>query len=88
MLLMLLFRASPIEALNFGAVKIVCSVLDLDTARGGDVIFAIGSILQRNQEAKNNPSPEAVNRAPQTSFFNIHTTNKIKQATNKSEKIN
>jgi hypothetical protein len=53
-------RASPTEALKFGVVKVISSALDLDTARGADASFTEGSILQRNQEAKTSPSPEAV----------------------------
>jgi hypothetical protein len=60
LLISLLLRASPTQALKFGVVKVVCSVLELDTARSTDASFIRGSILQRNQEDKNNPSLEAV----------------------------
>jgi hypothetical protein len=39
------------EALKFGAVKVVCSAFDLDSARDVGTSFAGGSILQRNQKS-------------------------------------
>jgi hypothetical protein len=39
-------RASPTEALKFGAVKVVCSVLDPDTARGA-AIASPGAVNHR-----------------------------------------
>jgi hypothetical protein len=38
---------------KIGAVKVVCGALEPDTARSIDASFIRGSILQRNQEAKN-----------------------------------
>jgi hypothetical protein len=55
-----ILRASPIGALKFGAVKVVCSALNPDIAHGVDASFTGGSILQRNQEEKNSPLPEDV----------------------------
>jgi hypothetical protein len=46
-------RPSPTEALKFSVVKVVYSALDPDAARGIDASFVGGSILQRNQKAKN-----------------------------------
>jgi hypothetical protein len=46
--------------LKFGAVKVICSVLDPDTARNTAVSFTGGSISQRNQEAGYSLSTEAV----------------------------
>jgi hypothetical protein len=49
------FRASPTEALKFGAVKVICTALEPDIARDADASFARGSILQRNHKTKKQP---------------------------------